>query len=325
MNRVILAEFWRSKMTQTVDKFAPDVRQVIVVANPYSGRRENRSCVEALAAAISDQGLACRVIWQLPELAEVAADPSAPQQYRAVVAAGGDGTLNHVINLQTGLPVFMFPLGNENLFARQFEGCRDPRRAAEILTTGGTRAIDLGRAGERLFAIVASAGFDGDTAHRLARWRRQANGLRRVRSFSYAAPIVAAAFGYRYPLLDIDADGRRVRGALCMVFNVPRYASNLMLAPDADPSDGLLDWVVFERPGSLPLARYALAVWLRRHRQRADVHHGQARQIRLAAAEPVPLEIDGEAADFAPIEIEVAPRAMRVVVPPEAETPFAGP
>lgn len=297
--------------------FAPEVRNIIVVANPYSGRRENRSCVEALATAIAQQGLVCRVIWHLPELAEVAADPAAPEQYRAVVAAGGDGTLNHVINLQTRLPVYMFPLGNENLFARQFETCRDPRRAAEVLATGGTRTIDLGRAGERLFAIVASAGFDGEAAHRLARWRRQSEGLRRVRSFSYAAPIVFAAFGYRYPLLDIDADGRQVRGALCMVFNVPRYASNLMLAPDADPTDGLLDWVVFERPGNLPLARYALAVWLRRHRRRADVHYGQAKRIRLTAAEPVPLEIDGEAADFAPIEIEAIPRAMRVVVPAE--------
>lgn len=297
-------------------ELAAEARQVIVVANPYSGRRENRSCVEALAAAIGDQGLACRVIWQLPELAEVAADPEAAQKYRAVVAAGGDGTLNHVINLQTRLPVFMFPLGNENLFAQQFEGGRDPRRAAEILAAGATQAIDLGRAGQRLFVIVASAGFDGDTAHRLARWRERADGLRRVRSLSYAAPIVAAAFGYRYPLLDVEADGRRVRGALCMVFNVPRYTSKLLLTPDADPADGLLDWVVFERPGSLPLARYALAVWLRRHQRRSDVQYGQAKRIRLTASEPVPLEIDGEAADFAPIEIVVVPGALRVVVPP---------
>lgn len=295
---------------------SPSVRQVIVVANPYSGRRENRSRVEALAAALGDRGLQCRIIWQLSELAEVAADPTAPEHYRAVVAAGGDGTLNHVINLQTRLPIFMFPLGNENLFAQQFEGCRDPRRAAEILVAGATQTIDLGRAGQRLFVIVASAGFDGDTAHRLARWRRQSDGLRRVRSLSYAAPIVAAAFGYRYPLLDVEADGRRVRGALCMVFNVPRYTSKLLLTPDADPTDGLLDWIVFERPGNLPLVGYALAVWLRRHRRRHDVQYGQARHIRLSAAEPVPLEIDGEAADFAPIDIEVVPKALRVVVPP---------
>jgi diacylglycerol kinase (ATP) len=295
------------------EQFPP--RQVIVVANPYSGARENRARVEALAAALRGKSLACRIIWQLAELVEIAADPSAPEQYRAIVAAGGDGTLNRVINLQTRLPVFMYPLGNENLFARHFACAGEPGRAAEILDACQTREVDLGRAGERLFAIMASAGFDGDAAHRLSRWRARGETLRRVRSLSYAKPIVASAWHYRYPIIEIDADGRRARGALCMVFNMPQYANNLTLAPDADPADGLLDWLLFERPGSLPLIRYALSVWRKTHRERPDVHHGRAARIRLSAVEPVPLQIDGEAADFAPIDIEVVPRAIRVVVP----------
>ncbi|HVX10664.1 MAG TPA: diacylglycerol kinase family protein [Pirellulales bacterium] len=290
-------------------------RGAIVVANPYSGARENRTCVEALAAALHERQLDCRIIWDLEELVEVAADPAAAEQYRVVVAAGGDGTLNRVINLQNRLPVFMFPLGNENLFSRQFGCCRDPRHAADVIVTGQTRRMDLGRAGDRLFAIVASAGFDGDAAHRLARWRQQNDGLRRVRSASYAAPILSSALYYRYPMLEIDADGRRLRAALCMVFNMPQYASNLPLAFDADPHDGLLDWIVFERPGNLPLAAYALSVWRNRHRQRRDVQFGRARRIVLAAAEPVPLEIDGEAADFAPVVIEVVPDAIQIVSP----------
>jgi diacylglycerol kinase (ATP) len=293
-------------------------RGVIVVANPYSGAKENRVCVDALSRALRDQQLDCRVIWQLGELVEVAADPSAGERYRAVIAAGGDGTLNRVINLQSRLPVYMFPLGNENLFARQFGCCCQPRHAAEVIAAGQTRATDLGRAGERLFAIVASAGFDGDTAHRLARWRQQDDRLRRVRSVSYAAPILASAWQYRYPLLQVEADGRKVQGSLCMVFNMPRYANNLPLAFDADPHDGLLDWLVFEKPGSLPLARYAMSVWLKRHRQRGDVHYGRAKRIVLTSSEPVPLEMDGEAADFAPVAIEVVPDAVRVVVPPAA-------
>lgn len=290
-------------------------RGVIIVANPYSGAKENRARVDALVAALRDERLESRVIWQLGELVDVTADPSSAERYRAVVAAGGDGTLNHVINLQRRLPVFMFPLGNENLFSRQFQICRDPVHAAEVLSKGDTQTIDLGRAGERLFAIVASAGFDGDAAHRLARWRQQAERLRRVRSVSYARPMLMSAWKYPYPLFDVDADGRKVRGALCMVFNLPQYASRLPLAFDADPHDGLLDWVVFEKPGNLPLVGYAFSVWLRRHRERGDVFHGRARRIELRSSEPVPLEIDGDAADFAPITMEVVPDAIRILVP----------
>jgi diacylglycerol kinase (ATP) len=290
-------------------------RSVIIVANPYSGAKENRTRVEALVGALRQRHVECRVIWDLCELVKVTADPSSADRYRAVVAAGGDGTLNQVINLQSRLPVFMFPLGNENLFSRQFHCCGDPQHAADVLAAGQTRLMDLGRAGERLFAIVASAGFDGDAAHRLARWRKQSDRLRRVGNIHYALPMLKSAWQYRYPLIDVDADGEKVKGALCMVFNMPQYASRLPLAFDADPHDGLLDWVVFEKPGSVPLMRYALAVWLKRHRQRGDVRYGRARRIALTSSEPVPLEVDGDAADFAPIVIEVVPDAMRVVVP----------
>ncbi|OYV82002.1 MAG: hypothetical protein B7Z73_17465 [Planctomycetia bacterium 21-64-5] len=288
---------------------------VIIVANPYSGAKENRGCVAALSAALIERQLEPRIVWELGELAEVGADPLAAERYRAVVAAGGDGTLNRVINLQNRLPVFHFPLGNENLFSRQFGCCCQPAHAAAVLAAGRTRTMDLGRAGDRLFAIVASAGFDGDAAHRLAHWRQHEAGLRRVRSVSYAAPMLASAWRYRYPLFDVDVDGQNVRGALCMVFNMPQYANRLPLAHDADPHDGLLDWIVFEKPGNLPLIKYALSVWLKRHRQRDDVRYGRARRIALTSTGPVPMELDGEAADFAPVVIEVAPSALRVVVP----------
>lgn len=302
-------------MSEAVDGTSALPPGVLMVANPYSGAKQNRECVSGLAGALRQRHLDCRIVWDLSELVEITADPSAADRYRAVVAAGGDGTLNRVLNLQSRLPICMFPLGNENLFARQFGGCCNPEHTADVIAAGRIRPIDLGRAGERLFAIVASAGFDGEAAHRLARWRQQSEQLRRVRSLSYAVPIVLSALKYRYPILNVEVDGQTLRGALCMVFNIPQYANRLPLASDADPHDGLLDWLVFERPGNLPLAQYAFSTWFERHRQRADVRFGRARRIVLSAAEPVPLEIDGEAADFAPVAIEALPDAARIVVP----------
>ena len=290
-------------------------RGVAIAANPYSGRKQNRQRVEALAAALQEAGLEPRLMWGRDELAEAAANQSFNGDYRTVVAAGGDGTLNRVINYQIDVPLAMFPLGNQNLFARQFGHVGDPEAMARSIVAGKTRTIDLGRAAGRLFSIVASAGFDGDAAHRLARWRERGDRLKRVRSLSYTWPIISSAWRYRYPLVDLEADGRRVRGALVMVFNLPRYAADLPLAADAVADDGLLDWLVFEKPGSIRLARYALSVWLDRHRRRGDVFHGRARRIELSCQEPVPLEIDGEAAGFAPLSIEVVPAALRVIVP----------
>ncbi len=289
---------------------------VAIAANPYSGRKQNRQRVEALATALQGAGLKPRLMWGRDELAEAAAGGSFADDYRAVVAAGGDGTLNRVINYQIDVPLAMFPLGNQNLFARQFGFHGDPAAMARSIAAGKTRTIDLGRAAGQLFSIVASAGFDGDAAHRLAHWRvTKEDRLKRVRSLSYTWPIISSAWRYRYPLVDVEADGKRVRGALVMVFNLPRYAAELPLATDAVADDGLLDWLVFEKPGSLRLASYALSVWLNRHRRRGDVFRGRARRIELSCQEPVPLEIDGEAAGFAPLSIEVVPSALKVIVP----------
>lgn len=288
---------------------------VAIAANPFSGRKQNRQRVEALATALQEAGLEPKLMWGRDELADTAAHPGFTSEFRAIVAAGGDGTLNRVINYQIALPLVMFPLGNQNLFARQFGYDDDPAVMARTIAAGKTRTIDLGRAAGQLFSIVASAGFDGDAAHRLARWRERHDRLKRVSSLSYTLPIISSACCYRYPLIDVEADGRRVRGALVMVFNLPRYAANLPLATDALADDGLLDWLVFEKPSSLRLAGYALSVWLDRHRRRGDVFHGRARRIELSCQEPVPLEIDGEAAGFAPLSIEVVPAALRVIVP----------
>ena len=252
-------------------------------------------------------------VWQLDELEELCRQPGFAAEYRCVVAAGGDGTLNRTINYRLSVPLAVLPLGNENLFARQFGFTTDPVLLAGKIARGKTRSIDLGRAGQQLFSVVVSGGFDGDVAHRLADWRQDQSRLRRVGSHSYVLPIATSICCYRFPIVELEADGQRFAGALAMIFNVPRYALGLRLCPDALPDDGWLDWVVFARPGRVRLAVYAAAVALGQHRRLSDVRYGRAHRLWLRSAASVPLELDGEAAEFTPIEMSIEPLALRIV------------
>jgi diacylglycerol kinase (ATP) len=302
-----------------MQELAPPPRQlpvgVAVVANPYSGARENRQRVDTLQRALAAAGLDPRPMWQLGELEHAAAQPAFSEEFRCVVAAGGDGTLNRVINQQTAVPLAVLPLGNENLFARQFGFRDDPQALAAAIVNCHTRPIDLGRAGNTKFSIVASAGFDGEVAHRLASWRKRESHLRRVNSLSYVGPIMASVGRYRYPTLEVQADDERIEGVMAMVFNLPCYCTGLKLAPDACGDDGWLNWVVFRRAGRVPLARYVAWALLGRLRNLPDVAFGRARRIRMHSEESVPIEIDGEAADFTPLDVEVVPAGLRVIVP----------
>src|SRR5438094_299787 len=144
---------------------------IVVAANPYSGASDNRRRVEALARELAALGEHPCVVWGARERAAMLGDRAAMTGCRAVVAAGGDGTVAQVINeLPPGTPLAAFPAGNENLFASAYGFADDPAALARALAAGRTRTLDLGRASgpgrSRLFALMLSAGLDAEDPRR---------------------------------------------------------------------------------------------------------------------------------------------------------------
>lgn len=307
---------------------ADAARGVLVFANPYSGSGPNRSYVKDLLHALRRRGLRPRVVWDPRQRAATLADPRVRERCRCVVAAGGDGSLADVVNdlgradLLDSMPLATLPIGTENLFAREFGFTRDGDALAAAIDRLELHHVDLGAVRdaesgeiERLFLLMASAGFDADIVHRMARWRSgNGNGvLKRVNRLSYAPRILSCLREYAWPRITAEIDGRRFTGSHLFVFNLPQYGGNLGIARHACGSDHLLDWVIFERPGLFPLASYAATVALARHLQRGDVMHGKAARLRVLADGPVALQADGDPAGAAPAEVEVRPAALRVI------------
>jgi diacylglycerol kinase family enzyme len=293
---------------------------IVVAANPYSGASDNRRRVDALARELAALGTGLRVVWDARQRAAMLADRAAMATCRAVVAAGGDGTIAQVINeLPPGMPLAAFPAGTENLFAAAYGFADDPAGLARALAAGRTRALDVGRASvlgrSRLFALMLTAGLDAEVVHRLAQWRATGGALRRVRRASYVAPIAASLVTYRHPPLRVVAGEAAASGAYCVVANASAYALGLPLAPDARADDGALDWVVFERGSLAALAAYSWAVWRGRHLRRDDVRMGRATRLTLDAASPVPVQVDGDPLGTTPVEVEVMPGALTLVAP----------
>jgi diacylglycerol kinase family enzyme len=269
--------------------------------------------VDTLVRRLRCDGLDPVVCWHREGLsAEVAARR---EELRCVVAAGGDGTVLEVLNRAPGLPVAVLPLGTENLVARHCGLGRCATTLADLIVTGRPRRFDLARAGGRVFCLMAGAGFDASVIERVHRRRRG-----HITRLSYAVPIAQALRDYRFPPIDVEVEdtGERLRGALVFVFNLPRYGLGLPIAEGARADDGLLDLYVFERPGVWALAGYLLSVLGRRHTRRGDVQHRLVRRLRLSAAAPVPLQLDGDPAGPLPVRIEVLPRALSLLVPEAA-------
>jgi diacylglycerol kinase family enzyme len=292
-----------------------DRNLVVVVANPYSGSGPNRLRVDGLRVALGRHGFEPRVAWDPTERATALRDPDVRRRCRCVVAAGGDGTVADAINeLPDGMPFAVLPIGNENVFARAFGFRTDAALLARALAAGRTRLIDLGRLGSRFWSLMVSVGFDAEVVHRIARWRARGASPRRMTRLHYAWATAGALRSYPHHRIELTAGGTRVRGALGLVFNVPDYALRLRFAPDARADDGWLDWIVFEHPGRWELVKYAVALFRGRHLEAPGVHSGRAARVRIESAAPVPVQVDGEAWGLTPVAVDVAPRALRVLL-----------
>jgi diacylglycerol kinase (ATP) len=292
---------------------------ILVAANPYRGRRGPRTRVSALVHALEALGLRARVMWDPAERRAALGNPAALRNVQCVVAAGGDGTVSAVINeLSSDVALAVLPLGNENLFAGAFGFENDPFALARAIARGARQHIDLGRAhstaGPRLFTLMLSAGFDADVVHRFTRWRTAGGAPRRAGRAAYVRPLAAALWSYPHRAITLTADGVAVDGSHCIVANLPDYALDVRLAPAAQADDGLLDWTVLSRSGRVALAGYALAVARARHTQQAHVPVGRAQHLTLRSVAPVPVQIDGDPWGFTPVEVEVVPAALSVLV-----------
>jgi diacylglycerol kinase family enzyme len=283
--------------------------------------------VARLAEALKENGLRTRVAWTLAERAELVEEARRDPDCRCLVAAGGDGTVADLVNERPGVPITVLPAGTENLFARHFGIGPRPEALAGMIASGQVRRLDLGRAGGRLFTLMAGIGFDADVVSRHHAARVRDGLMRTTHRAAYVEPVLRSSFCYRFPELSVAIEeperGPRetLVGTTAFLFNLPRYALGLPIAPTARDDDGLLDLVVFRDPGPFRALRYLWLVFRGLHLRRPGVYHRRVRRVSIRSTEDVPVQLDGDPAGMLlasrpePWTAEVVPGALDVVVP----------
>jgi len=315
-------------LSRTVTVIAPQATEVLVVMNPRAGTGPRGALIDRLLDALQEQGLRAHRVTELAELSDRAAGLHANQQLRAVIAAGGDGTVAEVVNRTThDIPITVYPLGTANLLAGYLNMPRDPQAFAQCVLEGATGRFDAAQANGRVFCLMAGCGFDAEVVHRLHAMRT----ARGISYWTYALPIWNAIRTYRYPNVTLEMqlpDGSHAehRGRWVFVANLPVYAARITMAPLAVGTDGLLDVCTFEHGSLWNGLRYLGHIMLGRH-QTLDDHRAQrVRRVRLVSSEPVPYQLDGDPGGTLPLEIESLPERLTLLAPGSrlTELGFAG-
>jgi diacylglycerol kinase family enzyme len=264
-------------------------------------------------------GYRCETVTDLHRLAELAEAGLRGRSLRTIIAAGGDGTVATVAN-QTppGTPITVLPLGTENLLAKYLEIPPDAQQISQIIHHGCAARLDAGRANGRLFLLMAGCGFDAEVVRRVDQARSG-----HITHFTYAKPILDSIRSYQYPELriysenavDDDQRGPSVVARWAFIANLPRYARGLNIVPQACGRDGLLDVCTFRRGSLFSGLVYLAGVVFGRHQSLDDCVNLQTRRLRIESDGEVPFQLDGDPGGYLPVDIEVVPGRLTLVVP----------
>ena len=228
-----------------------------------------------------------------------------------MIAAGGDGTVHHVLNglAGTGAALGIIPLGSGNDLARNLGLPLDVEQAARLALTGPPRRVDLGSVAGRCFAGVASFGLDS-YANRIANRHTRLSG-----TALYIYAMLRSLIEFQIPSVSIESDGGGFRGPMMLAAaaNGPSYGGGMRIAPRADMADGRLDLCVVRRMSRLKLLRCFPEVFRGTHLRHPEVSYFQASRIRIEADRPLDIFADGEFVGQTPALVEILPGALAVI------------
>jgi diacylglycerol kinase (ATP) len=296
-------------------------RDVLISLNPRAGRRSCQERVRAIADSLTRQGFTVRLTSDLGELSALAAEGVDSGELRAVLAVGGDGTASVVRNhVPLNVPMLPVPMGTENLLGRYVSQSIEPAEVCRTVTEGVVVGLDLGSANGKHFLLMVSAGFDAEVIRTL-----HANRRGNITRGSYLLPTLRTIGSYRFPQMRLYSEGPGGMGEphhcrWMFGFNLPLYALGLPIAPDATATDGELDVCAFERGTLWNVLRYLWHVRRRAHAELDDTSMLRSRRFRLDAdeASKIAYQIDGDYGGTLPVEVEILPGDLRLLVPQDA-------
>ncbi len=290
----------------------------LIILNPAAQSDKAARLVERLQALVGG----CKIrLSTMPGDAEQIARNAVEEGYRTIIAAGGDGTINEVVNgiagnasqgsEHPGVMLGILPVGTMNVFAVELGiPLNSLEKAWEIIQQRHVRQIDLPRAGSRHFVQLAGVGLDAEVVRRTTRESKKALG-----PLSYLLSLAQIA-GQKPPPITLEcSNGIERTGSFILFGNGRFYGGPFKMFRKGSPTDGLLDVLVFKNQSPWDLLRYMHAILMGEHTNLVDVEYFQSSTISLRSDEPVPYELDGEMTGYLPLTITLDRGVLPVIAP----------
>ncbi len=294
--------------------------RLLIFANPLSGRGRGTKILKQLIPALQKAGWAVEAMTTHPQTIE---NIDHPDSIDALIVIGGDGTLRAVIERLTQLiepdrlpPVLFIGLGTANLMQQHLKLVYDqanlPADVIDLLRAKKIARVDTAIAGDHLFLLMASCGFDSLVVKRLAKARTGP-----ITKLSYLSPIITSLTSYDFPPVTVEVDGKIVHAnapAQVYVGNVAEYGTGFPVLDRASSFDQRLDVCVMPCSSHAGLAQLLMLTLIGKHHDAPGVVYTTGQQIHIHSDQPIPLQIDGEDAGTTPVRIRLLDTPLGFIV-----------
>ena len=297
-------------------------KRILVVINPVSGQQDPDEVTKLIENRAAKAGVKVEVRrTEGAGDAERWAQGAADEGFDIVLSSGGDGTvveaMSGLIRAGNPIPLAQLPSGTASQIALALEISKDLEEALELLFDAPSKVVDLDVGylpnADRYFALITGAGFDAQVIEQSPRDLK-----RRLGFLAYVLVGLRQSVRIKRSSLTLTLDGKRkkVRAHTAMVVNIGRIDNaNISIGPDIWHHDGILNVVTIGSKGLRDNLRLAFKVFRRDYSTDRDLRYFKAKKIKIDARPKLPTELDGDELAETPLEVEVVPNGVRVLVP----------
>lgn len=289
------------------------MKQIAFIVNPISGTRSKRDLPAWIAAGMDKERFEVETVFtEYSGHATELARGYAERGYYAVVAVGGDGTVNEVgralVHTDTALGIL--PVGSGNGLARHIRMSMQPKKAIAQLNRTEVITVDYGLANERPFFCTCGTGFDAYISAKFAEAGKR--GL-----MTYIREMILSYFDYEPETYRLSGDGVQleIKAFVVTFANAAQWGNNAYIAPRASIQDGSLDIAVLSRFPAIVAPGLAMQLFIKNIDKNLFMHAMKAREVTLFREKGGVFHYDGDPVqEGAEIRIRVVPDGLKLLV-----------
>ncbi|MCR9213183.1 MAG: diacylglycerol kinase family lipid kinase [Proteobacteria bacterium] len=290
------------------------LNRVLVIHNPVAGRRTKKR-LDQFLTLLHQSEFEVRV-WETTASGDARVQAANSSDIDIIIAAGGDGTVNEVLNgvyereTDQPLPALGFlPLGTANVLALELGLPSDPQQLFELLQAGRTYDIRPGIANGRRFLLMASVGVDARAVAAVTPPLK-----RKFGAFAYIIGAIQS-MGSGAPTFHVTINGEELTAKTIILTRSQKYGGPFTLAEDAGLKTQIMQAVLFRSSGYIAAIRYGIGLALGRLKHHKDIVFLNVDEVEVTCEVPDPVQIDGDVASQLPLKVSIDVQPIRFLAP----------